>query len=231
MAAPARSTVELLMGSGMPGGQARVIAAALDLPSVPLVGASPEATIAMNCGRDAEGGWRYLADGQAAIICLPRDDPMFIANAVTGLAGEPVLEWVTVWEAPAIAPPGVVEVPYVFQDGDVLNCTMGAWTGAPSQYAYQWLSDGTTAIGTDDPSYTPSAADSGHSIACVVSATNALGTTEAPPSNAVVVEEPPAEPGAARGAPGRDPVTGQFIREGGAEAAGEDEAEGTGGPQ
>jgi hypothetical protein len=182
------------MGAGMPAAQARTIAASLDMPSLPLVGASPAATIAMNCQRDAEGEWRYLADGQAAIICLPRDDPMYIANAVSGLAGALVTEWITVWEAPAISPPANVEIPYVSQEGDVLNCTMGSWTGAPTAYAYQWQSDGEADIGADDPSYTVTADDVGHSITCTVTATNALGVTEAPPSNAVLVEEAAGEP-------------------------------------
>jgi hypothetical protein len=204
MAAPARALAELLMGAGMPGSQARVVAAALDMPSLPLVGDSPAATIAMNCSRDAAGEWHYLADGQAAIICLPRDDPMYIANAIAGLAGEPVAEWVTVWEAPPIAAPAAVETPYVSRDGDLLSCTMGAWTGAPTEYAYQWQSDGEANIGTDDPDYAVGDADIGHSITCVVSATNALGTTPAPPSNAVLVEalvEPGAEAEGTQGGP------------------------------
>jgi hypothetical protein len=237
MAAPPRSQVDLLMGAGMPAAQARTIAASLDMPSLPLVGDPPEATIAMNCSRDADGEWRYLADGPAALISLPRSDPMYIANAVAGLAGKPVDEWVMVWEAPATSPPANVEIPYLSQEGDVLNCTMGTWTGAPTQYAYQWKHDGTTDIGADEASYVVDDADIGHSITCVVTATNSLGSTEAPASNAVLVPGPDED---ARGAPdarsapaGRDPATGQFTRGAPAEPeTGEAEGEeGAGGPE
>jgi hypothetical protein len=86
-------------------------------------------------------------------------------------------------------PPAVVDVPYVAGTGTVgetLTCTMGNWTGEPTSYAYQWKRDGTTDLGTDD-SYVIAAADAGSSITCVVTATNALGSTTAPPSNAVAV--------------------------------------------
>jgi len=84
------------------------------------------------------------------------------------------------------APPAPVciDVPAVTGTGTVdstLNCTMGNWANVPTSYAYAWSSGGT------DSSYLVTAADAGTSITCVVSATNAGGTTAAPPSNAVVI--------------------------------------------
>jgi hypothetical protein len=70
--------------------------------------------------------------------------------------------------------------------GETLTSTMGTWTGTPSSYAYQWISDGTTPLGTD-ASYVVDAADSGHSLTCVVTATNTFGSVQSPPSNAVQV--------------------------------------------
>jgi hypothetical protein len=84
------------------------------------------------------------------------------------------------------AAPVNVTVPAVTQAADVLSCTMGTWTGEPTSYAYQWQLDGVDA-GTDADSYTVTAGDIGKSATCVVTATNGLGSTAAPPSNAIVV--------------------------------------------
>lgn len=68
--------------------------------------------------------------------------------------------------------------------GDTLTCTMGNWLGTPTGYAYQWKSNGVN-VGTNSNSYTVAAGDSGHTITCVVTATNAGGSTAAPPSAGV----------------------------------------------
>lgn len=94
--------------------------------------------------------------------------------------------------APApTAPPENVDVPHVAQEGALVTCTMGNWNGEPTGYAYQWQRDGTD-IGNGTTPYTVTPADVGTTIACVVTATNALGSTAAPASNGVVVTEPPA---------------------------------------
>ena len=87
--------------------------------------------------------------------------------------------------------PGVVDTPYASANasppiaGTVVSVTNGNWTGVPTSYAYQWKRDGTTNLGTA-ASYTLISADiGGHQITCVVTATNATGSTAAPPSNAV----------------------------------------------
>ena len=38
--------------------------------------------------------------------------------------------------------------------GDTLSCTMGNWTGEPTEYAYQWLSNGTDTRSATGASYT-----------------------------------------------------------------------------
>lgn len=88
-----------------------------------------------------------------------------------------------------IAPPRNVDVPYVSGEGTVgatLTCTMGNWDGEPTSYAYAWASDGTPNAVTGS-TYTVLAADAGHSIICVVTASNDAGSTTAPPSNAVAI--------------------------------------------
>jgi hypothetical protein len=86
----------------------------------------------------------------------------------------------------AQGPPVNVDVPFVSQTGGTLSCTMGNWTGEPTSYAYAWHNDG-VANGAVDATYTVQPDDSGHSLACVVTATNALGSTIAPMSNAIAI--------------------------------------------
>jgi hypothetical protein len=88
--------------------------------------------------------------------------------------------------APATDPPVNVDVPHVTQAGDTLNCTMGNWQNTPTGYAYQWKLDGAD-VGTDAANHTVNAGDAGKTATCVVTATNAIGSTAAPPSVGVVV--------------------------------------------
>jgi len=70
--------------------------------------------------------------------------------------------------------------------GNVLSTTNGTWTNSPTSYAYQWKR-GATNIGTNANTYTLVTADAGQSITCVVTATNAGGSTPAT-SNAVQIQ-------------------------------------------
>jgi hypothetical protein len=81
------------------------------------------------------------------------------------------------------------DVPHVSQAGDTLNCTMGNWEGEPTSYGYQWKIDGAV-VGTDAATHTVTAADVGKVATCVVTATNAHGSTAAPPSNEVTIADP-----------------------------------------
>lgn len=89
-----------------------------------------------------------------------------------------------------VNPPSVVDVPYASGTGDVgstLNCTMGNWNGEPASYAYQWMREGMAIETGTSADYTVVADDVGRSLSCVVTATNNVGSTAAPPSNAVAV--------------------------------------------
>ena len=87
----------------------------------------------------------------------------------------------------AQGPPVNVDVPLASLTGATASCTMGNWQGEPTSYAYAWHNDGVAIAGAADATYTVQPDDSGHSLACVVTATNALGSTAAPMSNAVTV--------------------------------------------
>ena len=62
--------------------------------------------------------------------------------------------------------------------GSVLTSTLGGWVNSPTSYTYQWKR-GATNIGTNANTYTLVAADSGAAITCVITATNASGSTPA----------------------------------------------------
>jgi len=71
--------------------------------------------------------------------------------------------------------PEVSGVPFV---GDLLTTTDGTWTASPTSYTYQWKR-GATNIGTNANTYTLVIADAGLNITCVVTAINAIGSTNA----------------------------------------------------
>jgi hypothetical protein len=102
---------------------------------------------------------------------------------------EPVLGTEAVAPGAPAGPPANVDIPYVSQAANQLNCTMGNWTGEPASYAYQWKMGGTN-TGTGSAQYVITSGDVGKTATCVVTATNAAGSTQAPPSNGVVVAEP-----------------------------------------
>jgi hypothetical protein len=68
--------------------------------------------------------------------------------------------------------------------GQTLNCTPGTWQNSPTAYAFQWKSDGTANIGTG-PSYLVTSADLTHSLTCVVTAFNGVGSSTPATSNAI----------------------------------------------
>jgi Protein of unknown function (DUF3383) len=113
---------------------------------------------------------------------FPGERAAFTANEELVLVGLGVLQ-------PPAAAPGNVDVPFVSQNGSVMNCTLGNWTNEPTSYAFQWKR-GATNIGTNAATYTVVGADIGATLTCVVTATNAIGSTAAPASNGVVVTTP-----------------------------------------
>ena len=62
--------------------------------------------------------------------------------------------------------------------GSLLTTTNGTWTGTPTSFSYQWKR-GATNIGTNANTYTLVIADANTNITCVVTATNASGSTPA----------------------------------------------------
>jgi hypothetical protein len=88
-----------------------------------------------------------------------------------------------------VNPPGNVDIPFIDGDpmvGATLSCTMGNWTHEPTGYEYQWLSDGITEVGLES-TYVVADSDAGHTLTCLVTASNQYGSTEAPPSNPIAI--------------------------------------------
>lgn len=92
---------------------------------------------------------------------------------------------VTVTQAPAnTVAPAVTGSATV---GNALSSTTGTWTGSPSpSFSYQWRRDAVDIGGATSSSYTTVAADVGHAVTCVVTATNSAGSASAS-SNATTV--------------------------------------------
>jgi hypothetical protein len=90
-------------------------------------------------------------------------------------------------EPPPTEPPTVVDAPYVSQNGENLNCTMGNWNAmGTGTYAYQWQLDGVDVLSGTEATYVITPDDVGKSAVCVLTATNSLGSAESA-SNSITV--------------------------------------------
>ena len=124
----------------------------------------------------------------------PATSTDYLQDIVLELGGTVTINgnWMEAWEAITSGPPPApvnTVLPNVTGSavvGNVLSTTNGTWTNSPTSYAYQWKR-GATNIGTNANAYTLVNADAGQSITCVVTATNAGGSTPAT-SNAVQIQ-------------------------------------------
>ena len=64
------------------------------------------------------------------------------------------------------------------QEGQTLTCSTGTWSGTPT-YTYQWKRNGSNIGSATNSTYTLVTADVAQSIKCTVTATNALGSSNA----------------------------------------------------
>jgi hypothetical protein len=71
-------------------------------------------------------------------------------------------------------PPQIQGTPAV---GNQLTCTQGTWQNSPTSFSYSWRRDGASLA--SGSTYTVQAADVGHALTCVVTATNTSGSSSA----------------------------------------------------
>ena len=114
-----------------------------------------------------------VADSASSITCVvTATNPYGSANATSNTitAGTYTAPVNTV--APAIT--GTA------QEGQVVTCSTGTWTGTPTiTYAYQWKRNGSNIGSATNSTYTLVTADVSQSITCQVTATNAVGSANA----------------------------------------------------
>ncbi len=85
--------------------------------------------------------------------------------------------------------PAITAAVYVKAGPEVLTCSSGTWANNPTSLAYRWLRNGVAIAGQTANTYTAQSADSGHGIACEVTASNAAGAA-ASVSNTVQIPKP-----------------------------------------
>jgi 6-phosphogluconolactonase len=74
--------------------------------------------------------------------------------------------------------------------GDALSCSTGTWTDAPTGFAYQWGRDGTPIVGATMRTYVVRTSDEQLTLACTVTASNAVGSGRPASSTGVFVPVP-----------------------------------------
>jgi surface protein len=150
--------------------------------------------IAEAIGVDLTTSTDLMRDILAAIGGNPESSTDYLQDIVIAYGGyEPVNgNWMEAWEAITATPPVPAPVNTVLPEitgtpipGNQLATTDGTWDNSPTSYAYQWMR-GATNIGDNQNAYTLVNDDRGQSITCVVTATNAGGSTPAT-SNALEI--------------------------------------------
>jgi hypothetical protein len=148
--------------------------------------------VALGLDPNAPSGPPTVPDPEGAVRAAGA--PVGRATRISSLAagiitGDPAPVTPPPPEGGGSAVPVNTTLPAVTQAADTLTCTMGEWTGEPTTYSYQWKVDGTV-VGTDAATHTVTSADAGKAASCIVTATNAMGSTAAPPSADLVVTDP-----------------------------------------
>lgn len=64
-------------------------------------------------------------------------------------------------------------------EGSQLSASTGIWVNTPLSYAYQWRSDNSNIVGATSNTYTLTSNEVGTTVTCVVTATNASGSSSA----------------------------------------------------
>jgi hypothetical protein len=125
------------------------------------------------------------ADGQTALV-IDGDEQLLTPEETAALVptlpdGEGENWYKPPPDMPSAAPaepPINEDVPHAYQEGGLLLCTMGNWVDPPpDSYEFQWQVDGLELDGATADELPVTLDDEGKTFACVVTATNAIGST------------------------------------------------------
>lgn len=123
-------------------------------------GGSTPPTIALAAGSPAIG-----AGGTCAVTADERGQPRGVPCDIGAFEGQPPKN---------VSPPSVGGEALI---GSPAACSPGSWSGDGTvTYAYQWLRDGVPIPGATKPGHGLTAADGGHELTCVVTATGTYGS-------------------------------------------------------
>ena len=152
---------------------------------VGIVNGSYLSGIANYYGVDLTTSDDLMADILTEVGGDPSTSTDYLQDIVLALGGTVTINgnWMEAWEAITAVSPAPVNstLPVISGTttiGSVLTTTNGTWTNSPTSFTYQWKR-GATNIGTNANTYTLVIADSTAAITCVVTATNASGSTPA----------------------------------------------------
>ena len=127
-----------------------------------------------------------LADILTEVGGNPATSTDYLQDIVIELGGTVTINgnWMEAWEAITAIPPAPVNstLPVISGTttlGSVLTTTNGTWTHSPTSFTYQWYRGLVQIFGATSSTYTLVIADSTAAITCVVTATNAGGSTPA----------------------------------------------------
>jgi hypothetical protein len=148
-------------------------------------------TVPANCGTCS---FAFDPDvGHLKLLCRRYPPMTFSTSSQSAFAAVSTNDWCGEYlvSPDASQAPVNVDIPYVSQNGATLECTVGNWTGEPTSYAFSWSLDGNVVVAAGGPTYDVTPDEIGSTVWCVVTATNTIGSTDAPASNSVVIAEVP----------------------------------------